>query len=59
MMVLFITLLYKMFKSKSCGESDADIQSVYFRQASGRIQEGLILSQLPSPVEGLVEGGII
>ena len=33
---------------------DPNMLQVYFRQASSKIQEGLNLSQLPSPDEGLV-----
>ena len=45
---------WEMFCTRLCEMLDPDMLQVYFRQSSGRIQESLNLSQLPSPDEGLV-----
>ena len=45
---------WEMFCTRLCEMLDPDMLQVYYRQASRRIQEGLNLSQLLSPDEGLV-----
>ena len=44
----------EMLCKRLCEMLDPNMLQVYFRQASSRIQEGLNLSELLSPDEGLV-----
>ena len=44
----------EMLCQRLCEMLDPYMLQIYFRRASGRIQESLNLPQLPSPDEGLV-----